>query len=1600
MQKNFIRQILLLLLLNISTSLKYTQTGKISIVLPFSISTKTNKMQSSLQIGTNNNLPYKKYDFTIDIGSKTSWVNANDYVPSESTSFNDTDMKIEEFGDDDFSLKGNSAFETFYLNEGSLKAETVQFLTSIDTFNPSRGENGIGLGKEVFVNGYELASRLSDQISEETQMFAIEYLTETTETTGMGNLYFGDLDFLTSKKSVSLKKLHLVDEEGYKHKWAMRLKYIFYGSILDDRKKKINGVYSVSTKEPHWKVNTQNNLAFFETVYNKILLPENDKDALLDSLKKEYFQGTGTYPLCSQTPSIYSENITTFVCRGDAVIKLGQIHFVFEDVTNRDFDIYLDYNDLFFKIGEDRYEFLLGIHKDIPSTYRLGLPVIKKFTSIFDMKNKELYLASLSNKAEVFIDNSHETSDVRSVEFTLMTENNYLQTSVLVAKPQKELMFTIDIGSPKTWADQTQYPTESVASLDEDSLNNTLYELSGVNAQDVFEYGNVTLEKFDFFLAEKIQYVPSVIEPPKVVLGLGKPKDSENRFSIIYRMYQTKIDYEPKCVIEFGGDDPEGEKIGRIYYGKISSYLTPYQQHIYPVPLSLDGDGVLYYGKWSTILHYIFFGNILKEKKLNGRFKVSTYEPHIYFNKRVVFESNLNKIVLPYSRKDEIIDMLEDYYFSVDHQNKCEKKEDTTSGVITFLCDKTYIIAMNEFHIVLKDGMDLYFESQDLFDCEKNVDTCEFLVEFRPEYTDFLALGVTVLRKFRTLIDFEKRTFSLISTDNLDYVDVYTPSVIGTDLFGINFKGKTKENYLEANITFGSHRVVIPMTIDIGSSYTWVKQDKYDGKSQYFKIVSENQEYINADYHIYGNKVIDNVYGEGVPLHDFSFMHISKIEGENDFFTVLGLGSNYDQNGYSFIHQIYDKQFQKIPEYQRPHNRFLLQFNENDDEFYSGQLIYGIFDDFLESNKLISTTLKLDSVAGKKEKWVTNLTAIYFQNILVNRTSNGSFEVLLSTPNYKPKEYKNVVFETIYNGILIPYREKDTYMEIFKQHYFSVDKKHLCEMKTSKEIAGYEKTYFECSKENIEKLGPLHFILSNGLDIYLESKDLFKCTQNVCKSRVESRNDVEDRFIFGTAVLRKFQTLFDIDSDSITFIGEDNWDYVFLTPDHKDPIQEISFTYNTEKGFYTSPGFFGSNMDRIDFVVDIGGAKSWIFEHDYDYDASLSHEIIGDGEVHEEAYEIRGKIISDTFYYSNAKLDKFHFLVGQALQDTKLPGTIAFGRAFAEETQESYSIVRLMNKKLGNDNTGTFILQYDEDKTNGKSTGQVVFGKIDEYLKEKQYITDIPLTQLNGNKWAASLSRIYYGNILINKTSNNIYNVSTSIPYYNATNISIVFETVYDHIVIPYENKDAIFKEMNDAYFKGRCKKITDDRTFEYFRCDKSAIMTLDEIHFIIESGEKDVDLYFSAYDLFQCHGEECDMEIRADSAIKKNHFIFGNTFLKKFNTIFDLEKETMQIIGKRNKALVKHVNPNDMFNDQKEGPIPVDPSKPKEDGNGGSTTTVLVIILCILIVGGGAFATYYFLKNKKTRTVVVINENGSFGNINDSKVNELTSNTTSTNQK
>jgi hypothetical protein len=272
---------------------------------------------------------------------------------------------------------------------------------------------------------------------------------------------------------------------------------------------------------------------------------------LVDALKREYFLGNGKKVLCAEGPSeIDPDNYkTTFICSEEDLGKLGEIHFVFETENQGDnylFDIYLDYYDLFVPVSNNKYEFLIGFHESIPDTFRLGVPILKKFTSIFDIKGKTLTLASLTNKAIIKVE---PPALYKSIEFTLMTPNSYLFTSVLAGKPQKEIMFSIDLGSPKTWVSQDSYNLESetLKNKSRDSFNNTIYDLEGINAQDTFEYGNVTLDSFDFLLAEKVHYVDSLNDKTYAALGLGKYKKEEENYNIITRLYKSNVGiYENK----------------------------------------------------------------------------------------------------------------------------------------------------------------------------------------------------------------------------------------------------------------------------------------------------------------------------------------------------------------------------------------------------------------------------------------------------------------------------------------------------------------------------------------------------------------------------------------------------------------------------------------------------------------------------------------------------------------------------------------------------------------------------------------------------------------------------------------------------------------------------------------------------------------------------------------------------------------------------------------------------------------------------------------------------------------------------------------------
>ncbi len=1598
--KVIFRIIYILSLITILKSIKLEQIGKKTLIKDFTVNNNRGYMESSLFIGKtlgDDQKPYKKLDFTLDIGTKACWVTNTEYKTEESSTYQSTTIEKEQIADDDFAIDGTGGTESFFIDD-YIEAEKVAFIKGVEGYGTkARGQNGIGLSRKT-LDGYDdLASSLSKAIREETNMFAIDYIGETNDKTGYGKIYFGDLDFITEKKSVISSQVPLAELQGFEHKWAAQLKYIFFGHILDDRTKKSNGVYVVTKDTPNLKIDSSYNKAFFETVYGKIIFPKKYLDILNYYLKNEYFLGNGLKPLCAFGPSLFfPDTIETYICDENEFSKLGQIHFIFGNGESETklFDIYLDYYDLFVPYkkegGDTKYEFLIGFHKDIPDTFRFGVPIFKKFTSIFDVKEKTLTLASLSNKAYVRLD---PPPAYKTIEFTLMKDYNYLMTSVLVGKPQKEIMFSIDIGSPKTWVNQSSYNLESETfkNMSIDSLNNTLYDLQGINAQDTFEYGNITLERFDFFLAEKVHYVDSVKKENQThaVLGLGKYKEKEKGFSIINRLCESKVlENDNTIILEFGGDDPEGEKIGRIIYGRVSDIIKNYGPHVYKLPTN---DKLGTYGKWYMVLKYIFIGNILKEKKKNGRFKVSTDTTHIYLNKAGTLESNLKKIILPYSSKNDIIDILTDYYLP----KNC--KPYNYDEIYSFYCEEIDILNINEIHFVLDTGLDIYLKSEDMFDCEG--DKCDFLIEFRPEYPNSFVFGVSLLKKFKIIFNttYDSQSVSFVSTDNIDFLDLYSPSYVNDELFGIPFTSmdviKT-HGYISTINEFGSEKVNVPLTIDIGSKFTWVSKDKYNAKSsKYYDVIEKDFNYLNLDYSIFGDISCDNAKSGGAYLQNFTFIYASQIEGLKYFETCLGLGKSKDGHGNSVLRKLYEAEFPHIDT-----NKFLLHFNEPDIDITNGLLVFGNFEDYLNKKKDISQTIKLLESDGDKEesKWIVEFKYIIFKNILVNRTSDGKFSVGSRVPKYILPKGTKAFIETNHHEILFPYEKADAYLNLFQKHYLTVDGIPLCNIISPPQFEK-KKKFFQCSLEEYEKLGQLHFIVADNVDIYLDNKDLFYCdvNQKKCESYFQCHEENNDRFIFGFSLIKKFETLFDLDFNQITLIGEDNFDLVEFREEIPDPIEQIEFTYNKTLKLFLSNVLFGSQQKNLHPVIDIGSAVTWVLTDEYSPDESLYSKIGKEKTIIIDDYTIQGNETNDTIVFNNVRCDDFSFINSNPPKgDLKLPGVIAFGRM--NEYEVNQSIVYRVNKFLNSSNLYTFMLQFDEDKTNNQSTGQIVFGNYyNDYIKEPEYLTDIELEISNAPyKWATTISRIYIDNILVNKSRSGLFNVSKSLNYISLNDYSVNLETKYDDIRIPYSKSESIFNELQKSYVTKNCKleknEINDD---EYFTCPKEELYKIKEIHFILKGNENDI--YFYPHDIFSCPESEdkCKLLITRNEKYDGD-FIFGNVFLKKFYTLFDLnDSSKIQIYGKKNKAKINIIDDKDMFVDplEKKG-------YPDIEKTSGTVTTILVILLCIFILGlGGMFGFYFFQYKKKSRRVVIINENGSFGQINDSKINELNSNNQST---
>ena len=78
--------------------------------------------------------------------------------------------------------------------------------------------------------------------------------------------------------------------------------------------------------------------------------------------------------------------------------------------------------------------------------------------------------------------------------------------------------------------------------------------------------------------------------------------------------------------------------------------------------------------------------------------------------------------------------------------------------------------------------------------------------------------------------------------------------------------------------------------------------------------------------------------------------------------------------------------------------------------------------------------------------------------------------------------------------------------------------------------------------------------------------------------------------------------------------------------------------------------------------------------------------------------------------------------------------------------------------------------------------------------------------------------------------------------------------------------------------------------------------------------------IYFYPHDIFSCPESDYQCKLLITTNQHNDDYIFGNVFLKKFYTLFDLnDTSKIKIYGKKNIAKIKLIDDKDMFVDPME---------------------------------------------------------------------------------
>lgn len=347
-------------------------------------------------------------------------------------------------------------------------------------------------------------------------------------------------------------------------------------------------------------------------------------------------------------------------------------------------------------------------------------------------------------------------------------------------------------------------------------------------------------------------------------------------------------------------------------------------------------------------------------------------------------------------------------------------------------------------------------------------------------------------------------------------------------LVSVEFSMVTEDRLLIAPVSIGTPEQDLSLILDIGADKTWIHKDIYTSQAStsYKDLEIEDnidEEIIRAE----GNLATETFKINETKIEDFSFLKVATISGNDKIQGVLSLGREYASKKFSFVYRLTASAGTFF-------NAFTLQFNE---ETNKGRLYIGDLNDELQKETYLMDKCELAN-NDLKIKWGCRLTHMFFGelgNNTVELKEEKDKAYIIDKEKTHLKEINKVAhFETIIYKILLPFSEGEEYVKYFDNYFVNDKGEKIC-----MSINDEDKLTFQCKAEEISQLKNVNFVFDSKLVLYLTPQDLFTCLGDLCKFLIGTQKGV-DHFVLGTALLKKYSTVFDYGSKELTFHGKTN----------------------------------------------------------------------------------------------------------------------------------------------------------------------------------------------------------------------------------------------------------------------------------------------------------------------------------------------------------------------------------------------------------------------------------------------------------------------------